>query len=87
MNYFCGMTQVCFTPYLLATFIGSIPVTAMYVYLGILGQAVAGGTIGPLQWALLGLGLLATVAVTILITRKVRPKLERSGSPKGEAAG
>ena len=84
MNYFCGMTQVCFTPFVLATFLGTIPVSAMYVYLGIVGQAVAGGTMGPLQWTLLGVGLLATVAVTVLITRKVGPKLERSGAPQGD---
>jgi uncharacterized membrane protein YdjX (TVP38/TMEM64 family) len=81
MNYFCGMTQVCFTPFLLATFFGSIPVAAMYVYLGMIGQAVAGGTMTPLQMGLLVVGLAATVAVTVLITRKVRPKLDRIGVP------
>jgi uncharacterized membrane protein YdjX (TVP38/TMEM64 family) len=43
MNYFCGMTGVTFPMYLLATFLGSVPVTAMYVYLGLVGQAVARG--------------------------------------------
>ncbi len=80
MNYFCGMTQVSFLAYVVATFFGSIPVTAMYVYLGLVGQAVAGGTMGWPQWVLLGVGLLATVGVTVLITRKVRPQLDEADS-------
>jgi len=75
MNYFCGMTGVTFPIYLLATFLGSVPVTAMYVYLGLVGQAVARGTMGWPQWALLLAGLAATIAVTVLITRRVRLKL------------
>ena len=76
MNYFCGMSPVRFTSYLLATFFGTIPVTAMYVYLGFVGQAVATGSMGWPQWALLVVGLAATVGVTVLITRKIRPRLE-----------
>lgn len=82
MNYFCGMTGVSFTAYLIATFFGTIPVTAIYVYLGFLGQSVVTGSMGWAQWALLGIGLAATVAVTILITRIVRPKLQEAGTPK-----
>jgi hypothetical protein len=54
----------------------------MYVYLGYLGQSVATGSMGWLQWTLLALGLAATVAVTVLITRKVRPKLQTAGMSK-----
>ncbi len=75
MNYFCGMTQVPFAPYAAATLVGTIPVTAMYVYLGYLGHAAAGGRLGWPQWTLFGLGLAATAGVTILITRRVRHKL------------
>ena len=78
MNYFCGMTGISFAAYLVATFVGTIPVTAMYVYLGLVGQAMASGTMGWPQWAFLALGLAATVGVTILVTRKVRPRLEAS---------
>jgi membrane protein DedA with SNARE-associated domain len=87
MNYFCGMTGVSFAAYLVATFFGTIPVTAMYVYLGYLGQSVATGSMGWLQWALLGLGLAATVAVTVLITRKVRPKLQNRKQRQRELIG
>jgi len=76
MNYFCGMSQVSFATYFVATFFGTIPVSAVYVYLGFVGQAVVGGTMGYQQWALLAVGLVATVTVTVLITRKVRLKLQ-----------
>ena len=83
MNYFCGMSPVAFAPYLMATFVGSIPVTAMYVYLGFIGQAAAGGTLGWPQWTMLMVGLLATAAVTILITNKIRAKVDDPVPPKG----
>ena len=83
MNYFCGMTGVSFAAYLVATVAGTIPVTAMYVYLGFVGQAVASGTMGWPQWMLLAVGLAATVGVTILVTRKVRPKLKEAGTVRG----
>jgi uncharacterized membrane protein YdjX (TVP38/TMEM64 family) len=87
MNYFCGMTGVSFPAYLVATFLGSIPVTAMYVYLGFIGQAVASGTMGWLQWMLLGIGLAATAGATVLITRRVRPKLAEAGRQGRAASG
>jgi uncharacterized membrane protein YdjX (TVP38/TMEM64 family) len=87
MNYFCGMTRVPFPAYLLATFLGTIPVTAMYVYLGYIGQAVASGSMGWAQWTLLGIGLAATVGLTILITRKIRPKLAEADEQARSAAG
>jgi len=82
MNYFCGITGVSLAGYLVATFLGTIPVTAMYVYLGFIGQAVASGTIGWPQWALLAVGVLATAGVTILVTRKVQHKLREAGTSR-----
>jgi uncharacterized membrane protein YdjX (TVP38/TMEM64 family) len=76
MNYFCGMTQLPFRTYAVATLAGTFPVTAMYVYLGYIGQAAAGGSMGWPQWTLLGVGVAATIAATILITRRVRRKLD-----------
>ena len=87
MNYFCGMTGVSFPTYVAATLFGTIPVTAMYVYLGIVGQAVVSGTMGWPQLVLLGVGLAATAGATILITRKVRPKLAEGGRQGRAASG
>jgi uncharacterized membrane protein YdjX (TVP38/TMEM64 family) len=78
MNYFCGMTRVPFAAYAAATLVGTIPVTAIYVYLGYLGHTAAGSTMGWPHWALLGLGLVATVAATVLVTRRVRHKLDEA---------
>jgi uncharacterized membrane protein YdjX (TVP38/TMEM64 family) len=78
MNYFCGMTRVPFAAYAAATLVGTIPVTAIYVYLGYMGHAAAGSTMGWPHWALLGLGLVATVAATVLVTRRVRHKLDEA---------
>jgi uncharacterized membrane protein YdjX (TVP38/TMEM64 family) len=61
MNYFCGMTQISLVTYVTAMLLGTIPVPAMYVYMGLVGHAAAGGAIGRPQWVLLGAGLLATV--------------------------
>jgi uncharacterized membrane protein YdjX (TVP38/TMEM64 family) len=78
MNYFCGATRIPFPAYAAATLIGTTPVTSLYVYLGFLGQAAAGGAVTWAQWVLFGIGLLATIGVTVLIARKVRAKLRTS---------
>ncbi len=79
-NYGYGLTRIPAVHYVLASWIGMIPGTLMYVYLGhaagSLAQAGAeSGTRSPAQWALLVVGLLATVAVTVLVTRIARRKL------------
>lgn len=73
-NYFYGITAVRPLGYVLASWIGMIPGTVMYVYIGSLfGIAATGGrgmTTG--QWVLTVVGLIATVAVTVMITRIAR---------------
>jgi uncharacterized membrane protein YdjX (TVP38/TMEM64 family) len=74
LNYGLGLTRVKLLDYVLACF-GMIPGTFLYVYYGkALGSlaAVAGGAAperGPGDWALLGVGLAATVAVTAFVAR------------------
>jgi uncharacterized membrane protein YdjX (TVP38/TMEM64 family) len=80
-NYLYGLTPVALGPYALASFVGMLPGTVLYVYLGAAGGAAAGGRARtPLEWALLGAGLLATVAVTVLLTRKARAHLQPRSS-------
>ena len=73
-NYVFGITGIGFAPYVAATFVGIMPGTAFYLYLGVLGRAVAdssaAGGGGPLRWVFLGIGLAATAAVAFLITWK-----------------
>ena len=82
-NYFYGITSISFGAYLLVSAIGMIPGTLLYAYLGAIGQAgVSGGTSGHSKWqyVLLGVGLVATIAVTILVSRIARNALKKSGA-------
>ncbi len=80
LNYGLGLTRVKLLDYVLACF-GMIPGTFLYVYYGkALGSlaAVAGGAAperGAGGWALLGVGLAATVAVTAFVTQIARRAL------------
>ena len=74
LNYSLGLTKVRFLDYLLAS-VAMLPGTLLYVYYGKAAgslAAVAGGVKterGPEYWLTLGLGLVATIAVTTVITR------------------
>lgn len=80
LNYSLGLTRVRFRDYLLAC-LGMLPGTFLYIYYGkALGSlaAVAGGAEverGWGHWLVLGLGLVATVLVTLFITRIARRAL------------
>ena len=79
LNYAFGVTQVTLRSYFLASAIGMIPGTILYVYIGsVAGMVAAEGTRArtPAEWGLLVFGLLATIAVTILITRAARTALQ-----------
>ena len=87
LNYAFGLTRVKLGHYVLASWIGMMPGTVMYVYLGSLVNVSAGHrqrTTG--EWVLYGVGLLATVAVTVFVTRLARKALARkiSGSETGD---
>ena len=76
LNYAFGLTRVKLSHYVLASWIGMIPGTVMYVYLGSLVNVGAGHrrrTTG--EWVLYGVGLLATVTVTVFVTRLARKVL------------
>ena len=82
-NYLYGLTAIRFVPYVLATWIGTFPGTLMYVYLGVIGKAgldAASGDGGSssAQQALLIIGLIATIAVTIFVTRIAQKALKES---------
>jgi len=77
-NYFYGLTAVKFWPYVLASWLGMMPGTLAYVYFGTLGKAAAesatgaGPSRGPLEWTLLAVGLAATLAVTVWVSKIAR---------------
>ena len=84
LNYSLGLTTVRFTDYALAS-IGMLPGTLLYAYYGVLAGDVArlaGGVVverGPAGYTVLVLGLLATIAVSTLVTRAARRALREAG--------
>jgi uncharacterized membrane protein YdjX (TVP38/TMEM64 family) len=80
LNYAFGATRVSLRDYALGSAIGMLPGTLMYVYLGsVAGELAAGSARArtPLEWGFYGVGLVATVAVTVYLTRVARASLSR----------
>jgi uncharacterized membrane protein YdjX (TVP38/TMEM64 family) len=83
-NYFYGLTSVKFWSYVLASWIGMLPGTLLYVYLGAAGKASFSGAAGqasgrsPWEYVLFGLGLIATVIVTAWVTHIARRELSKT---------
>jgi len=91
-NYLYGLTAIRFWPCVIASWIAMLPGTFMYVYLGYAGRAgvaaAAGESAGrsPAQWAMLGVGLLATIAVTVYVTKLARRAIARQSGAAEELA-
>ncbi len=82
-NYAFGLTRLSARAYLAASLLGSLPSTTVYVYLGsvigelaLLGSSTRDRT--PVEWALLIMGLLATVVLTLYIRRVSKAALEQN---------
>jgi uncharacterized membrane protein YdjX (TVP38/TMEM64 family) len=81
-NYAYGLTQVSLRDYFFASWLGMLPGTILYVYIGSLAGEVAqigggGKARTPAEWAFLLVGLAATVGVTVYITRIARAALKK----------
>jgi uncharacterized membrane protein YdjX (TVP38/TMEM64 family) len=84
LNYGLGVTGVSLKDYVLGS-VGMIPGTIMYVYIGSLAGSIAtlGGETQPdanplAQLAIRIIGLIATVAVTLYVTKIARQALDES---------
>ncbi len=86
LNYAFGVMQVSLKDYILGS-LGMIPGTFMYVYLGSLvgdialigtSQQPTSFTIEITNWMINIVGLIATVAVTIYLTKLAKKSLEKS---------
>jgi uncharacterized membrane protein YdjX (TVP38/TMEM64 family) len=79
MNYGLGLTGVRFRDFLVASWIGMLPATILYVYVGTLAknvsQLVDGVEDGLAGRTLLAGGFLATAVLTVVITRKANRAL------------
>ena len=75
-NYLYGVTGIGFWPYVAASWAGMLPGTFLYVYLGAAGrEAASGNAAGPWKWVLFGAGLVATIVVTVWISRVAKKAL------------
>jgi uncharacterized membrane protein YdjX (TVP38/TMEM64 family) len=87
LNYAYGITGVSLRDYVWGC-VGMIPGTVLYVYIGSLaGDLASLGTEAPtgnpwLQWAVRLLGLVATIGVTVYITKIARQALTAEISPE-----
>ncbi len=83
LNYALGLTRVTFADYVIGS-VGMLPGTVLYVYYGrLVGDvaALAGGVQAPKDagyYAVLILGLVATVIVTTIVTRAARAALQHA---------
>jgi uncharacterized membrane protein YdjX (TVP38/TMEM64 family) len=84
-NYFYGLTGVKFWPYVLASWVGTMPGTFLYVYIGTAGKAAFAAAAGGeaikhdwQYWTFFGVGLAATVAVTVWVTKIARDALRKT---------
>ncbi|MGB2927071.1 MAG: TVP38/TMEM64 family protein [Limnothrix sp.] len=82
LNYAFGVTKVSLQEYVVASWIGMMPGTVLYVYLGAVGKAAtdaagsAGNTGSVLKTALFVVGLIATGIVTFVITKSAQKALD-----------
>ena len=77
LNYAFSLTKVRLWHYMLASWIGMMPATVMFVYIGSLGKAVTkSNEKSPGQWTLIAAGLLATITVTVFVTKLARKALQ-----------
>jgi uncharacterized membrane protein YdjX (TVP38/TMEM64 family) len=90
LNYGLGLTKVRYPDYLLAS-VGMIPGTLLYVYygkvIGDVAKLAGGATIkgGAGYYVVLGLGLLATIVVTTVVTRLARKALREATGEESPA--
>lgn len=87
LNYAYGVTKVSLKDYFLASWIGMMPGTVMYVYIGSLASDVAtlgagssGAATGAAQWTIRIVGFAATLAVSVYVTRIAKKALEQKVS-------
>lgn len=88
LNYALGLTKVRLRDYVLASWLGMLPGTVIYVYLGSLVTNVGDLLAGPAaasqpaaaRWLYWG-GFAATLAVAVLVTRTARHALAQALAP------
>ncbi len=83
LNYAFGLTKISFWKYALGSWIGMMPGTIMYVYFGAGLRSLADVAAGQIEKSTAGtlffwLGLVATIVVTVFVTRIARNALRHA---------
>jgi uncharacterized membrane protein YdjX (TVP38/TMEM64 family) len=71
-NYVLGLTRIPLRHYVLATLVCMVPGAFAYTWLGHAGRSALGGETDAVRYALLALGLLATIAVLPRLIGRLR---------------
>jgi len=87
LNYGLGLSKVEFLPYIGASWIGMLPGTFAYVYLGSVGKATVdaasgGGEVQGVKLLLYVVGAIATIAATKIVSSAAAKALESTESNK-----
>ena len=90
LNYACGLTKVRLWQYVLASWIGMLPGTVMYVYVGSALKSladVAGGTPkgGTPQTVFFIAGLVMTIVATVVVARVASRALQEAVAAHGQS--
>jgi undecaprenyl-diphosphatase len=72
-SYFFGLTRVDLATYASASFVAMLPGVLLKVYIGAAGRDALKG--GPLEWSLLVAGILATIALGLVVRRMTRARV------------
>ncbi len=75
LNYALGLTKIRLVAYIISSWAGMIPSTVAYTYLGSLGKTILTTKNSPVNWAIICIGLIATVSVTLIISRIAKKTL------------
>ena len=84
MGYVFGVTRISFKDHFFASWIGMLPGTILYVYIGCAGRHLAeaatgtGPAKGAGYWVVWAGGLLATILVTVYVTKIARKAIREA---------
>lgn len=86
MNYGYGLTRVPLGHYVLATWIGILPGSTLFVYLGSLANAGAEGA-SPMRWVRTGFILVTATIAIVFLAKIAKRALARHAGPALNATG
>lgn len=92
LNYLLSVTSVPIVPYLMASWLGMMPITLALVYVGTTLKDLSDVTHGwsefsKTRWAFIALSLVVSVVLMIIVTRVAKSALEKALAENEDAEG